>query len=313
MKELFHSQELVFKNPKSDIDFHWYNGSSYKHMHLDYYELIVVINGKFSHEYQGKTLKLSRGDAVLILPNHYHTQTSEQSNSLVANFSITIKTFNTLTQLLGNETYKHLRANSGKPFKLSEKEVEYLVYALNRTHSLADEGVSEAYYYTALLNLIFSIMNLEQKNDGNDYSTYPDWLKEFMSKINDPEVFCLPLSEIYGLSNYSRSRFTALFTSYVGTTPIKYIAVLKLNYAKQLLLKTNYNVLDICNLLNYSSLSHFITLFKKNTGYTPNEYRHKFYINVDDRIINSKTNAPDPETRPTKKVYKTKRKKAKKN
>ena len=298
MKELYHSQELVFKNPKSDVDFHWYNGSSYKHMHVDYYELIVVISGEFFHDYLGETLTLTRGDVVLIKPKYYHTQTSEQTNSLVANFSITVRAFDALTQLLGDTAHKNLRANSGKPVKLSEKEVEYLVYALNKTHSVSEEDGSEDFYYTALLNLLFSIMNLSYTAETSDNSAYPEWLKDFMAKLNDPKVFCLPLSEIYGLSNYSRSRFISLFTSYVGTTPIKYISAMKINYAKRLLLKTNYNTLEICNILNYSSLSHFITVFKESTSYTPNEYRHVFYINVDDRIVNSKTNDFDTETKP---------------
>ena len=46
------------------------------------------------------------------------------------------------------------------------------------------------------------------------------------------------------------------------------ITKLKIDYAKTLLIKTNYSLLDISNMLGYSSYSHFITLFKKYTKYT---------------------------------------------
>lgn len=56
------------------------------------------------------------------------------------------------------------------------------------------------------------------------------------------------------------------------------ITKLKIDYAKTLLIKTNYSLLDISNMLGYSSYSHFITLFKKYTKYTPHDYRKVYYI-----------------------------------
>ena len=286
MKEIpRHSQSLVFQNPDSKVDFHWYNGSSYRHMHLDYYELIVIIDGEFSHEFLGNTLTLTRGDAVLIKPKHYHTQLSDQKNSLLANFSLTVDCFKSITEQYDKNIYKNLKANSGTPVKLTESELEFLVSALNKAYSFGKNGdASVDFYYVSLFHWLLGVMNLKYSPENSADSAYPDWLKTFLPKLNSPEVFCLPLQEIYKASGYSQSRFINLFNKYMNTSPIKYITELRINYAKQLLLKTNFNVLEICNILNYSSLSYFITLFKRQTGYTPTEFRHEFYINVDDRL-----------------------------
>lgn len=281
-KQLVLTRSSAFQNPESQVDFHWYNGSSYTHLHGDYYELIVIIDGEFSHEYMGKTITLSRGDTVLINPNRFHTPTSEQQKSLLANFSISIEGFHLLTNSHCEDTYKNLIEHSGEPVTLTQTEVEYLVSALNKTYSVSFEQPKNVdFYHISILHWLLGIMNLSYTEQSSaTQNSYPDWLKNFLIKLNSPEVFCLSLSEIYALSSYSQSRFIHLFTKYVGKTPVQYITDLKINYAKNLLTKTNFSILEISNILNYSSLSYFMTLFKKMTSFTPSEYRQRFYINT---------------------------------
>ena len=119
------------------------------------------------------------------------------------------------------------------------------------------------------------------KNNKHDKEiAVPDWLKAFLEKISKPSVFCLPLKDIYALSNYSQSRFINLFKHYLNITPINYINQLKLSYAKQLLSQTNYDLIFISNELNFSSYSYFATFFKKQTGLSPSVYREKSYIPI---------------------------------
>ena len=282
MKQLVLTKSLVFQNPDSQVDFHWYNGSSYKHLHRDYYELIVIIEGDFTHNYLGKTIHLSRGNAVLISPKYFHTQMSEQSKSLLANFSISIDSFNLLTSSHCNEAYDNLIKHSGEPVLLTENEIEFLVSALNKAHSFsltAQKNID--FYHISIFHWLLGVMNLNYiEKDSTQQTSYPSWLNNFLAQLESPEVFCLPMSNIYALSIYSQSRFIHLFTKYTGQSPVQYITDLKIKYAKTLLLKTNFSVLDISNKLNYSSLSYFITLFKRHTSFTPSEFRKKFYIDT---------------------------------
>lgn len=283
MKALIHSINTVFQDPLSNVDFHWYNGSSYKHLHSDYYELIVIIDGEFSHTYLDEKHILTRGDVVLIKPNYYHLQTSSQQKSLLANFSISLDAFRSITKKLNETAYNNLLNNSGKPVKLTSEELDFIVNSLNKHHhatSFNKESID--FFHLSILHLLLSLMDLQySKLDIKKEKHFPEWLNIFLDKLESPEVFCLPISEIYSLSVYSQSRFTHLFTQYVGIPPVQYITKLKIDYAKNLLVKTNFSILDIAADLNYGSLSHFITMFKKHTGLTPTEYRKKFYINVD--------------------------------
>lgn len=82
----------------------------------------------------------------------------------------------------------------------------------------------------------------------------------------DPEELAMKL-------NISYSWFRKVFKDYTGYAPAKYFQELKLRKAKQMLVGTSQSVKEISFVLGYKSAEHFFTLFKKNTGFTPMEYR----------------------------------------
>lgn len=273
-----HTQNEIFQNPDSVVDFHWYTGSSNNHIH-NYYELLVIMKGEYSHDYLDKIITLGVGDAVLVIPGHHHLISTKQKDTLLANFSISKKAFATITKSVSPEAFAFLTENSGKPFKLSEKHIEHLSFLLNQIYYIGEKNIAvKDYYYISIISWLLS-ENFLTNGDENTTAQFniPEWLSVFLKRIQSPNVYCLPLSEIYQLSFYSQSRLLSEFPKHIGVTLIKYITNLKINHAKILLTKTNYSILDISTQLNYS-LSYFIALFKKNTGYTPNEYRKKFYI-----------------------------------
>lgn len=103
----------------------------------------------------------------------------------------------------------------------------------------------------------------------------------FLAKINTPKYICAPLEGIVKLSGYSHSHLCKIFKQNTGKTLKDYHNQLKMEYATSLLLNNNLSLLDISNILGYSSLSHFIKIFKTHTAYTPKQYRKLFVLNKD--------------------------------
>lgn len=66
------------------------------------------------------------------------------------------------------------------------------------------------------------------------------------------------------------------FKKETGMSINRYIQRERVNAAKLLLAYTNESLVDISNIINFSSQSYFTCVFKKFTGYTPQEYRDKF-------------------------------------
>lgn len=89
------------------------------------------------------------------------------------------------------------------------------------------------------------------------------------SKINETEI-----AEYVSLSPSYISR---LFKREVGVSLSTYIAVKRVETAQNMLKYSSYPPADIGNYLAFASHSHFISVFRKYTGMTPNEFRKKYY------------------------------------
>jgi AraC family transcriptional regulator len=64
-----------------------------------------------------------------------------------------------------------------------------------------------------------------------------------------------------------------LFKQITGVTPHVYLANLRLERARKLLVDTQYPVSEIAAMVGYQSQSHFTKIFKSVTGMTPRVFR----------------------------------------
>jgi len=73
----------------------------------------------------------------------------------------------------------------------------------------------------------------------------------------------------------SPSRFSALFTQMVGTSPIDYLIQLRLTQAIALLESTDIKIIEVAERCGFHNLSNFNRLFKRHIGKPPTELRSK--------------------------------------
>ncbi|OOM82246.1 putative response regulatory protein [Clostridium puniceum] len=93
--------------------------------------------------------------------------------------------------------------------------------------------------------------------------------------INEHLEDKLSLNEIASLYSISPSYLSALFKKYCDIGFSEYITHMKINKAKELLLKENYKVYEVSDMLGFESAFYFSKVFKKVTGYSPKEYTQK--------------------------------------
>ncbi len=77
--------------------------------------------------------------------------------------------------------------------------------------------------------------------------------------------------------NLNKTYMCKLFKAETNLTIGNYTKKLKIEFAKNMLVYSDYSPSAIANNLSFSSHSHFINVFKKETGTTPHEYRNTHY------------------------------------
>ena len=73
--------------------------------------------------------------------------------------------------------------------------------------------------------------------------------------------------------HFSEKHFRHLFSKVIGISPKKYIETVKLEYAFELLKNSTLTVSEIAEKLEFSSVRHFVTYFKKAYQITPSKCR----------------------------------------
>jgi len=83
----------------------------------------------------------------------------------------------------------------------------------------------------------------------------------------------LSLSEIARAAHLSPSRLAHVFKEHTGQTVVDYITQVRIGHAKELLLSTEKNCIDVCFAVGYSNQSYFTRTFREQTGMTPRQFR----------------------------------------
>jgi two-component system, response regulator YesN len=86
----------------------------------------------------------------------------------------------------------------------------------------------------------------------------------------DPE---LSLNDVAAQANLSASHFSAVFSQETCQTFKEYLTEIRINKAKELLRMTRLRSADIAYQVGYNDPHYFSTVFKKNTGLSPIEFR----------------------------------------
>ncbi|WP_440874756.1 GlxA family transcriptional regulator [Thalassotalea sp. PLHSN55] len=114
----------------------------------------------------------------------------------------------------------------------------------------------------------------EQRYLEGSADRHPDELisqiQFWLSKNLPSSMTLAEVAEQFGLSSRTLSR---RFKAATGISASKYWQQLRIDAAKELLASSNLSILEISLLVGYQDQGHLTQLFKRDTAYTPKEYR----------------------------------------
>ncbi|MEU4779411.1 AraC family transcriptional regulator [Micromonospora sp. NPDC023633] len=94
-------------------------------------------------------------------------------------------------------------------------------------------------------------------------------IRSMQENLGEP----LTIDDMARTAMFSKFYFCRVFQRVTGLSPRRFLSALRLQKAKQLLVSTSLNVIDISHLVGYNSVGTFSTRFTSSVGISPSAYR----------------------------------------
>lgn len=99
----------------------------------------------------------------------------------------------------------------------------------------------------------------------------PPWLVETLTRIHDEPL--ISVAALARSAGFSPAQFRRGFGEHVGVAPRSYLINYRLDIARRLLKENELPISAIAKQCGFSSLSHFIHMFKQSSGLSPSGFR----------------------------------------
>lgn len=169
---------------------------------------------------------------------------------------------------------------NGNLSALSEEKIEYMLDELLRSrlheemndkHERSDvQMIKERLMLERLLYIYMSESSM--KRDKKETICL---VEETVSYINQHYMLDIDLSGLAKRAGLSVGHYTVLFKKHTGTTVNAYLVNLRIQKAKEMLVKSDLTAKEIGKRVGFSDYFHFSRSFKKNAGLSPTIYREQ--------------------------------------
>lgn len=220
----------------------------------DFYQLGIKLNGKTEVRYNSTKMDYSDG-SVLYLPKENTDDITYNKTYIAPGSSICIFFTSEYPLISVAKVYNECKASTIQLF-----------YDILSAYRHGDTLKAKALFY----GILFELDNEESKHNTDvSFNVISEYIN---SNISSTDIDVSVLAECYGCST---EHFRHKFRKEFNISPKKYILISRLNLAKELLLNSNLSIADIAQQTGFSDSNYFSRYFKRNTGYTPTQFKSK--------------------------------------
>ncbi len=255
---------------RGNIFFFYRDGDyPFEHSHNNYWEMIVVVKGNYTHKINDSIQKLKECDLCIIRPEDFHSTYAVGNNCAYITCCINTQYFENLLYNLSPSILPFFVSEKIIQTRVKETNMDEIV-ELSKLYSTSEEPKNEHYAMKLLLKLISEFISYY--SDNYNKKTYSKCVLDFMELLNNPKNLSKSLKELIASTTYSYSYVNNVFREEVGESASKYLKKKQLLYAKKMLINSRLKHIEIASSIGFSSQSKFCTFFKRMTGVTPSEY-----------------------------------------
>ena len=263
------------------IQYGHHDFSNDMHTHEDFCELTIVLDGTALHIVNGESHFIKKGDVFCVDDRSEHCFTQCQSfricNMMFRPEGI-FAPFPDLQHLPGFHAL--FRSGDSKTFRSRLRlnindfeETERLIDRMIEEYQSCRAGfVSTVTAYFIQLVSYLSRRYSEEMTVSSGATTFSKAVAFMEGSFTER----ISLEQIADIAGMSVRHFQRQFKNTYLITPQEYIAMLRMQKAIKLLLRTDKNITEIALECGYQDSNLFSRQFRKNTGISPRDYRRDY-------------------------------------
>lgn len=243
------------------------------HSHL-HHQIIFGLTGHAEFEISGISGYIQKGVGCIVPSNHMHTFFGNSENKiLILDMTQNLALLELETAFTNNALDNIL--DSPKYFQFDQRMHALLEAMANELETIATSSASSNLVGQCLLHSLYhrlrneiSMEEVSSVRERIDLSRIKRYIYgNLSSKIHT--------ADLARLCNLSESHFYQKFRESIGVSPYQYVIDERIKAASSMISETNKSITEICFTLGFSSQSAFTNVFRKKTGMSPTEFRHK--------------------------------------
>lgn len=253
------------------------------HIH-DEIEILLSLNGSLLVCADGKSVRLIKGDAVIINRRVPHSTRQLEPYTIEGMLQFRIEKLQSrefehmnryLSLLISSDDEPMIFIGKNEPAAAEIAELMGRMFDENKKKE-ANYEIFIRGYMELLLGTLYRNNILRDASEAyNDEAVKKVWpVIEYIDKNYEKPLALEDLSKIL---NMNKQYFCRVFKRATKNTPTEYINFVRVWKAENLLTTTDESVLEISMTVGFSSVSYFNRIFKKLKKTTPTAYRSIVY------------------------------------
>ncbi|MBS5932668.1 MAG: helix-turn-helix domain-containing protein [Clostridiales bacterium] len=265
------------------IQYGHHSGDFFMHIHKDFTELVIVMEGTAVHVVGEESYEIKKGDIFVIGSNTAHGFKDSKNfrlcnimfrPELMFSQDFDIKKSKGFHALFVLEPYitKEYEFQSKLRLNFTDYEkVSSMIDEMMYEYKVRMDGWQEMLNscFMRLIIYLSRIYKLPEKTEMCDLI----YIANAISYIENHFIESITVKQLAEMAYLSVRHFSRVFTSTYHISPMQYVIKLRLHYASLLLKNTSISITNISIQSGFNDSNYFARQFKKYYHCSPSEYR----------------------------------------
>lgn len=237
-------------------------------------EILFCLEGQLMVHTEMNQYLLEEGDLILLNSNVVHATNSPTKNHILV-IQLPLNFMQKVTENHYNQQYLFKLNSVKEPIR------EELKSCLAKLIVEAQDETTEGRLATKIdvYQLLLILLNNHKQplDDQKRLKSVENQkkLNEIVNYIKGNYQNALSLTEVATYFNYSRTYFSKFFKKNMGTNFSDYLSLVRLEHAQNLLINSEWTILDIALSSGFNNVRTFFGAFEKYHQMSPSEFRKK--------------------------------------